>query len=70
VASKDFGASQFAKRPEYVRLRLYLAADVIRAIENSEEVQDQMDNPGEFRESLRKEVLEELSRIERKWNLI
>ena|SRR5712692_1144563 len=70
VASKEFGASQFAKKPVYARLKPHLAADVVRAVENSEEVRDQMDDPGEFGEDLRRGVLDELTRIERKWKLI
>jgi hypothetical protein len=70
AADNRFGASWFARQEVYARLKPHLSADVVHAIENPEEVQDQMDDPGQFRESLQKEVLHELGRIERKWGLI
>jgi len=70
VVSKEFGASQFAKTSTYARLKPHLAGYLVRAFENPEEVQDQMDDPGEFRESVRRGILDELTRIERKWKLI
>ena len=70
VASREFAASSFAKHAEYARLRPHFKADVVRAVENPDDVQDQMDDPGEFREGLRREILDELTRIERRWKLI
>ena len=70
VSSRQFGVSQFARQPEYARLKPFLSQGHVRAIENDEEVRDQMDDPGEFRESLRAEVLDDLQHLERQWNLI
>jgi hypothetical protein len=70
AASREFGASSFAKHAVYARLKPHFNTDVVRAVENPEDVQDQMDDPGEFRESLRREVLDELTRIEQEWGLI
>jgi len=70
AVSSKFGASWFSEQQAYARLKAHLSADVVDAIENPEEAQDRMDNPGQFQESLRRWVLAELSRIERKWGLI
>jgi len=70
AASREFGASWFAEQQVYARLKPHLSADVVHAIEDPEDARDQMDDPGQFREGLRREVLDELSRIERKWGLI
>lgn len=70
VSSVRFGAGQFSRRSMFARLKPYLSPDNVRAIENPDEVQDQMDNPGEFRESLRRGILEDLQRIEKEWELL
>lgn len=70
VASRRFGASQFSRQPEYARLKPYLSPENVRAIESDEEVRDQMDDPGQFLESTRAGVLEDLQRLEKEWKLI
>ncbi len=70
VASHLFGGATFSAKPIYSQLKPHLHREVIEVIENYEELLDQQDDPGTFPRLFREQVLNEISRVERKWTLI
>ncbi|MGH8621833.1 MAG: hypothetical protein ACRET3_06820 [Burkholderiales bacterium] len=70
IGSESFYGSDLVRKPIYPRLKPHLAPDIIEVIENYEEVEDQQDDPESFPEVFRKELLDEISRLERTWGLI
>lgn len=70
VASHLFGGTTFSAKPIYSQLKPHLRHELIEMIENYERVLDQQDDPGKFPKLFREEVLNEISRVERKWKLI
>ena len=70
VTSHLFGGATFAAKPIYRRLKPHLISELVETIENYEEVLDRQDEPGKFPRLFREEVLDEISRLERKWELI
>lgn len=70
VATHLFDGVTFSAKPFYSQLKPHLRSEVIETIENYQEVQDQQDDPGKFPRRLQDQVINELSRVERKWKLI
>jgi len=70
VGSNLFSGRTFDSKTIYRRLKPYLGSIVVEAAENYEEVQDRQDDPGEFPAAFRREVLDELGRLEKEWGLI
>lgn len=70
VGSKQFGGSQFERKTWFAQLKVELNTDTRSKIENFRERPDAQEDITDFREALRRELFNELDRIERKWELI
>lgn len=70
IGSKSFYGAGLTAKPIYPRLKPHLRSDLVEVIENFGQYRDQQDDPTKFPEELRKEMLDEISRVERKWRLI
>lgn len=70
VASNLFSGTTFSAKPIYRQLKPYLHREVVDVIENYETFLDQSDDPGQYPRWFRQGVLDEISRLERKWGLL